>query len=778
MSGNNKEWQEERERLVVIKGIIEQKQDRLKDQAGDLRQGIISFRKNFWDDVTVNIDEPDDIIETEASIRQQAEVLSERERNHGRMHARMKTLDRLQHSPYFGRIDFLEENDREADQIYIGIASLMDEKDEDFLIYDWRAPISSLYYDYYPGPVHYRTPEGSISGDMMLKRQFIIKHGVLEGLFDTGVTIGDQLLQELLGAHASTKMKNIVATIQKEQNQIIRNEKSKILIVQGVAGSGKTSAALQRVAYLLYTHRETLNNGNMVLFSPNPLFNSYVRSVLPELGEENIRQTTYNEYIEERLGDSFRFEDSFEQMENFLVNGDSADSQNRMANILIKSSLAFKKVIDKYTTVLAREGLIFKDITFRGRTLLEARVINDYFYGLSSSMSIRSRMEFVAEWLLAKLKEIERSEWQEQWVESEVQLLDKEDYLVAFKKLQKKNPWTDDSFDDFDREQEILGEMVVKRRFKPIKDDIKRLAFIDIKSTYCQLFKSGGEPFVKADTENWDQICKFTLEQLDRNDLTWEDVTPYLYFQTQLLGRNIYSNIRHVSIDEAQDYSPFQFAYLKVLFPNAKMTLLGDFNQAIYAHALNTASFFSSEMSITEPYEKITLTRSYRSTRPIVEFTKKLVKEGERIVPFNRDGDKPTLTQAEDAKSVHKKILDRVNNLQSKGLQTIAVICKTMAECIEAYDELRNRTAIQLMDRETHAFTKGTVIIPAYLAKGIEFDAVIIYDASRTKYSKESERKLFYTACTRAMHELHLFSLGEVSPFLEKIPHSSYNKLV
>ncbi|HET7658063.1 MAG TPA: RNA polymerase recycling motor HelD [Bacillales bacterium] len=769
MSDQNKESQEEQRRVNFVLNEIEKQQAQLKNKVGDVKEGIISLRKNFWDDVTVNLDEPDDIIETQASIKQQAELLSERERSHGRMYEQLKTLGRLHDSPYFGRIDFLEGDEKESEPIYIGVASLMDENEEDFLIYDWRAPISSMYYDYAPGPAEYETIEGPIQGEITLKRQFIIRNGAIRGQFDTGLTIGDHLLQTMLGDHSSTQMKSIVATIQKEQNQIIRNQKSKLLIVQGVAGSGKTSAALQRVAYLLYANRETLSAENMLLFSPNPLFNSYVATVLPELGEENMRQTTYNEYIEERLGEHFRIEDPFEQMETFLTNGTEKSDSIRLESVQYKASLAFKGLIDNYLESLADEGLIFNDITFRDSVLISADKIKRYFYDMRSSISIPNRLELTSEWLLGKLEKHEHFERHQDWVTEEIELLDKEDYMDAYHETQRNHRFENESFDDIDQEWEILSEKVVKEHFQPLKDRIERLDFINIKENYRQMYESGLEG-----PNHWGDICDMSIEKLNQNELNWEEITPYLYFQDQLQGRKSYTHIKHVFIDEAQDYSPFQFAYLKQLFPNCKMTLLGDVNQAIYAHALTSNSVLSDKKAGTEAQERIELMRSYRSTQPIVKFTRQLIEGGELIKPFNRDGDKPTLTQVEHEEELHEKILARIHEMQSEGHQTIAVICKTMAESRMAYEQLKSEVPIQLLDQETYTFKKGLLVIPSYLAKGIEFDGVIIYNASQETYSKESERNLFYTACTRAMHELHLFTLGEKSPFFSGVSSDSY----
>ncbi|HET7579721.1 MAG TPA: RNA polymerase recycling motor HelD [Bacillales bacterium] len=772
MSDQNQDRQKEQQRVDVVLNEIEKKQVRLSESAGGLKEGIIDLRKNFWEDVTVNVEEPDDIIETQASIKQQAELLSERERSHGHLSEQLKTLDRLHDTPYFGRIDFIEGNEKKPEPLYIGIASLMDEKEEDFLIYDWRAPISSMYYDYAPGPAQYDTIDGPIKGEITLKRQFIIRNGQIQGLFNTGLTIGDHLLQKMLGSHASTQMKSIVSTIQKEQNRIIRNEKSKFLVVQGVAGSGKTSAALQRVAYLLYAHRETLNAENMILFSPNPLFNSYVATVLPELGEENMRQTTYNEYVEERLGEQFNLEDPFEQMESFL---NHSEDPIRLASVQFKAGLNFKRFIDQYVDFLKQEYLIFEDITFQDRKLVSAEKIKNYFYGMDSSISIPNRMELTSEWLLEKIERLEHLERQQPWVEEEVELLDKEDYLNAFKERQKHQQFSNATFDDFDREWEILSKAVVEKYYEPLKARIEQLDFVDVKASYHQLFEMAWH--FDDLPENWTEICKWTLKKLNRNELTWEETTPYLYFLDRLQGRKVYTQMRHVFIDEAQDYSPFQLAYLRQLFPHSRMTLLGDVNQAIYTHSLTSPSILSDKGNSPEKMEKVVLTRSYRSTRPIVEFTRQLIKGGELIEAFNREGNKPTLTEVKDETALNGKIEDRIQEMQAAGHQTIAVICKTMAESRKVYEELKNKISIQLMDQETYTFKKGVLVIPAYLAKGIEFDAVILYNVSQDVYSHESERNLFYTACTRAMHELHLFSIGEKSPFFKDVSPDTYKNL-
>ncbi|MFD2444229.1 RNA polymerase recycling motor HelD [Bacillus sp. CGMCC 1.16607] len=760
------EWKQEQQQVNQLIAVVEQKAKILKQKNSQVNSDVIEIKSTFWNDVTINLDEPDDIIETYYSIKQQAQLLSERERTRGLIDKQLKTLDKLKNSPYFGRIDFQEEGEKSAEKIYIGISSLMDATDENFLIYDWRTPIASMYYDFSPGPAKYNTPGGIYEGEITLKRQYIIRNSELQAMFDTGVTIGDEMLQEVLGNQADTQMKSIVATIQKEQNQIIRNEKAKLLIVQGVAGSGKTSAALQRVAYLLYRYKGTLHSENIMLFSPNTLFNSYVATVLPELGEENMKQTTFQEYLNSRIDRDFFLEDSYDQMEYLLTAIDQEDYVTRLASIRYKGSIEFKNLIDSYAESLQENGIIFHDIKFQRKTLITKEDIHRYYYNLDSHISIPNKVELVKAWLLKELKKCMKAEQSEPWVEEEIQFLDKEDYLDAFKKLQEKQRFSANSFDDYDREQAYLVEMVVMKRFKRIFNSLKKLKFVNMIRIYKELFKIENQSY-----QSWQDISSYTIGRLNERFISYEDATPFVYLQDLILGRKSDTSIRHVFIDEAQDYSPFQFAFIKQLFPYSKVTLLGDINQAIYSGVTQSETVLSSSDD-GEETETIVLTKTYRSTKEIVEFTKGLIENGELIEPFNREGSKPTFKIVPDNFELEKEMIKKVHELQQMGHKTIAIICKTAKESKMAYDSLQNEFSVRLIEKGTLNYEEGTLIIPAYLAKGIEFDSVVIYDAAQ--YTREEDKKLFYTSCTRAMHELHLFAIDKSCPLLERIKKGTY----
>lgn len=771
MTNQDKDWTQEYNRVKDVGKFIDQKINRLKKYIEMIKERVIGIRKEFWDDVTVNLTEIDDAIETQASLKQQAEFLSERERSHGQLSQQLNKLLDLKEKPYFGRIDFIEDKQLEKEQIYIGTSSLMDQAEDHFIVYDWRAPIASMYYDYSPGPAAYDAIDEQVEGEMTLKRQYVIKQGELTGMFDTGLTIGDHLLQNVLGQFANTKMQSIVATIQREQNKIIRNEKSKFLIVQGVAGSGKTSAALQRVAYLLYRYREQLTADQMILFSPNPLFNSYVSRVLPDLGEENIKQMTFYHYVEQQLHTRFKIESPFEQLEVAFTEGQK-DDWPRLVGMGYKSSEHFQTRVDTFLTELLDEGLQFRNIRFRDQIVFDKQELAKYFYQFTNHTSIQLRLEKMTEWILLKLKEMEREFLKADWVQDEVELLDKDDFQEVFTKMQEQSYDQSDGYHDSDVEAYFLKRKVINRQLQPLREKIKRYAFVNTKRTYLRLFdqEDSGQGLT---AEEWKELAAFTKQNINENFLTWEDATPFLYFEKMIIGFEENRVIKHIILDEAQDYSTFQLRYLTHIYPNSRMTLLGDINQTIYYHGLtnNILADYTEDQT-----ERITLLRSYRSTRPIVEFTSSFIENGEKIEPFNREGNKPIVYELDNPTIAEYKLYDAIDNYLNKKYRHIAVITKTIAEAKELAQLLaKSYQNVQLIDEETHTFKEGIHVIPVYLAKGIEFDGVIVYDASAHQYLNELERHILYTACTRAMHDLTLIAIGGVSRFIKEVPSTLYN---
>ncbi|MGE6517326.1 RNA polymerase recycling motor HelD [Lysinibacillus sphaericus] len=767
----NSEFQQEQKRVDNVMETITEQISRLKEETSQRKNEVVNIRKHFWDEIKVNMDTFDDFLETVIGLRQEAQALSVSQSTHKHASKRLSTLHRMQKVPYFGRIDFIEEGMSSQEQIYIGISSLMDKSGEDFLIYDWRSPISSVYYDYQPGPAQYATPGGGIiQGKLEKKWQYLIRGGVLQSMFDTSLTIGDEILQQVLGQGTDKHMHSIVATIQQEQNRIIRHDHRRLLIVHGAAGSGKTSAALQRIAYLLYKYRDSLNADQIILFSPNSMFNSYVSNVLPELGEENMQQVTFQEYLDHRLSKKFQVENSYEQLEYVLTAVNTPAHRSRVAGIRFKASSRFFEVIKSYRKSLELNGMLFKGINFRGKPIVTAQQIVDRFYNSDTSINFHNRLEKLKEWLIQQIKEAEKIERTKPWVQEEIELLSNEDYHKAHTYLAKKRGFEGEAIADYEMEPETIARLIVHQKLKSLRKQIQAFHFIDIKEIYKQLFADPVQikRWIEGETPaEWEDICQVTLEMLDEGKLFYEDATPFLFMKELIQGFQTNRSIKHILVDEAQDYSPFQFEFLKQLFPSARMTVLGDFNQAIFAHASEMADFhILSSIYGQDETEIINMTRSYRSTKPIIEFTRKLVPNGEQIVPFERDGGVPVLTQLSNRAELHRCIASKVEDLQRHGYNSIAIICKSAEESKHAYEALSNIEDIKLIKNGSPEYEQGVVIIPSYLSKGIEFEAVIIYDASELIYGDESLRRVFYTACTRAMHDLQLYSVGEPSPFL------------
>ncbi|WP_134159647.1 RNA polymerase recycling motor HelD [Alicyclobacillus sacchari] len=785
MQDNNQEnrhpeWEREQAYVDRVVQKMEAKLIQMQADVSLVRGEVVDIRRHFWDDVTVNVSNPDDLVETHFAIRQQAEILAERERRWHRAAEAAQVLEKQKSTPFFARIDFREQGEADTERVYIGIASFRDEETDDFLVYDWRAPIASVYYDHTPGPVSFAAPRGEIRGEMTLKRQFVIRGGNIFAMFDAGITIGDELLMYALSGRADAKMKNIVATIQREQNRVIRDDTSPVLVVRGAAGSGKTSAALQRAAYLLYKHRGRLQASQMLLFSPNPLFSSYVANVLPELGEQSIEQTTFYEYLARRLQGEFVVEDGFDQLERLLNLEDGTQADIQMFSASWKASSAFADAIHEYVSQLAPSGMRFLPIRFMDRTIMTANEVAAIFAQTEAHWRMPLRIEAVQKELLARVDAFAQEELSAAWVEDELELMSDEDYQRVHQKVEKRRRHAKHLFDDAQAERNELAQLLLNRRLKPVRRFIQRLAFVDVPAIYQQWFEqalAGNVPTPSGvDINLWRSVCANTIRALEAQRLPYEDATPYLYMKELLLGQAVNTAMRHVFIDEAQDYSSLQLHVIRRLFPRSRLTLLGDPNQAIYAHDPGMAVI--SELRHSFPgFTSIELTQSYRSTAPIVRFTRGMAREGAAIVAFDREGPLPLVQQVASDGQV-QLIRTWIGDYQSAGYQSIAVICRTQQETNRLAEQL-NRAGcdVRCMDKTTGTFAAGVVAVPAYLAKGVEFDGVIVADGSASAYRREFERQLFYTACTRAMHELRIACVGNPNRWIAEQPADTYARV-
>lgn len=406
MSMNDREEQRQEEaRLARVIEQIDREIERSTATAEGRRGELVGGRKDLLDDLVYDTD---DWFEAAVQLTQQAQELSQQARSYRLAQGRAEKLHQLRSSPYFARLDFREEGSTDTETIYLGTMSLADEYSHEIVVYDWRAPVSGMYYDHGPGPASYEAPQGRVEGEMTLKRQFVIRGGKLLSMFDTGITIGDEMLKSMLGKNADAKMKSIVTTIQREQNQIIRETTARHVFVQGAAGSGKTSAALQRVAYLLYKYRDVWTPEQLVLFSPNDVFNDYVSNVLPELGEDRIPQMTFYNYIWLRLRSVRGVEHPYDQLEFLYQDHESPETTARLAGIRHKSSLAFAAELDEYAAGLSRDGVAFRPLTRKDRVLIGEAEMTKLFYGTFGEMKLSRRIEHMQEQLTERLADMER----------------------------------------------------------------------------------------------------------------------------------------------------------------------------------------------------------------------------------------------------------------------------------------------------------------------------------------------------------------------------------
>ncbi|MFK7691150.1 RNA polymerase recycling motor HelD [Paenibacillus sp. HJGM_3] len=797
-----KEWKREVERLDATLSLIRHQLDKWEDVLANRKVDIIEARKQFGEIAY----DPNELVESIEDFRLYSRELDRQELVYSHAFDARRKLLLLLDAPYFGRIDFLEQGTSEAEPIYIGKSTVLDANEDRVIVYDWRTPIASMFYDYQLGEAEYEPPAGVIRGTIELKRQFLIFQGQLKHMFDTGLHIADRLLQLMLGQNADDKMKSIVTTIQREQNQIIRDTLHRVVVVQGAAGSGKTSAAMQRAAYMLYSHRDTWKANDILLLSPNSLFSDYVSGVLPELGEDNLRQMTFQQLLEEALGPDHPVEDPFIQLESLLAAPDGdAYTEARSRAIRWKATLACVEQLDAYIASLETEGMRFNPIGFRNRTVVSVEQLQKLWYENYAGLTVRKRVENIKLWVADELKA-------------------KHPYYVqvVYKNLVKQNNYL-----GTDEELQEMAKKRVGAHFKRMKAAVEGLAFIDYRGLYEQWFE---KMEAKGELE---EIRRQTLEGLRGELLPYEEAIPLMYLRQAFVGVEQHHSIRHLMIDEAQDYSPFQLHMIRKIYPRGGMTLLGDFQQAILAHTSVSGNSLQELQGLfpAESTRVFELTKSYRSTREIVDLTMSVIRRTD-IEPFSRDGDRPLVVRVAARDRLPAAAAEAVRRQQAAGASSIAVICKTAHEAEEAHAALRlllagaqpgdatggedgggspaaeglalelepglelrvkpeagpnaapagtavgvdtrpeakaeaeAGPALELINKYTQTFKRGIVVIPSYLAKGLEFDGVVVYDASAAAYAQERERRLFYTVCTRALHHLTLLVPGELTPFL------------
>ena len=760
----NNEKELEQKHLDNIMGQIKAREKSLKKSIKSAEGEARELNSHFFDDVKLDYDGYSTSMETALSIHQQQQLLSEREHAWQHSAKQLDTVERLEKRPYFARVDFKENGEDKPETIYIGLGSFAD-KDDHFLIYDWRAPISSIYYDGKLGKVTYNSPEGEITVDMTKKRQFMIEDGKIINMFDTNESIGDQMLLSVLSEKSSTQMKSIVTTIQREQNKIIRNTSADLLFVQGAAGSGKTSAILQRIAFLLYRYRGNLTSSDVIMFSPNQLFNDYIKNVLPEMGEQNMIQMTYWQFVARRLP-GMNVENLFKQFEDQTA--DTSISK-------FKDSVSFFNLLTHYAKRLNKRGVIFKNIYFRDKKkpYFDKDKIKEIYYSFNENYSLANRIDATREELIKMLNRKITPETKKAWVARTIEGMSQQELNDLYDR-------PDQEFESEAKEEAFLGRKIVLAALKGVHKRILHNHFLNMRAQYLSFLRAVPKMVDLSkwdiDEDEWMKHVEDVKDNFKKHDIAMSDVSAYLYLYDLVTGRRTDFEMRYTFIDEIQDYTPFQLAYLKYNFPRAKFTMLGDLNQAIFTKD-EGCSLLKQISGLFDPKKTdvVQLTKSYRSTKELTNFTKQILRQGEKIEAFNRKGPKPVIWGRKTDKEA-VAVLSNVLRDNEKHKMTTAVITKDLASAKFVHKMLEDRgEKATLIATANQRLVDGTLIIPSYLAKGLEFDAVIMWGASKENYHRLDETQLVYTITSRAMYKLDIIYTGEKSPLLD-VDKSTYEE--
>ncbi len=659
--------------------------NRLAEIRNDLTEGqkeIENMHEYYWD----NHAEMDQYGYEEYD-NQQA-LLQQTNANEAKLKQKHR-FERMLDAPFFGRVDFIFDGEDEAEPFYIGIGNFAEKAGMTPLIYDWRAPVSGLFYDYDKGPASYEAPAGRIEGEISSKWQYKIRGGKMIYAFESDTKIDDEILKRELGQNGDTKLKNIVRTIQKEQNAIIRNTKDQILVIQGAAGSGKTSIALHRIAYLLYHDRKNLKSSNVLILSPNSVFGDYISHILPELGEENIQEMSFDLFAYRELKDTASdCEDRYDHLERIMKFPDDREKER----FRMKQSEEFIGLMEGFLATLEDQLVDFKEISFRGMKMTEEDLIRMFYFKFQDT-PLLERMSAVREY-----------------------------FVDAYETLKGKQISDEDS--------ELL-----KNKFDSM------YVTKDLYQIYNWMLEDYG----------YDLLPDVPYE---RRKVQYEDVYPMLYLKYRLVGRSSQKNIKHLVIDEMQDYSFMQYVILKNLF-QCRMTILGDYAQTMDTKQHDVLKFLPKIFG--KEIRTVIMNKSYRNTYEIAKYAEK-ISGITGLELLERHGKEVK----EQRFRTEEELLDAISehlNLGAEGYETGAVITMTEEDAYDIYRLLKNRGVdAAYVDRDSSAFKRGLTVTTFYLAKGLEFDQVFTL---RGRKENPLAVQAEYICATRALQELYVYQVEE-----------------
>ena len=664
--------------LKEITDCLQQKIKELDEELSAGQQEIKNMHEYYWENYT-EMDE----YGYENYDNQQA-LLHQVHANEEKLSKR-KRLTKMLESPFFGRVDFRYDGEEESETFYIGIGNFAPRAGMRPLIYDWRAPVSGLFYDYDRGPAAYDAPGGRMEGEITSKWQYKIKNGHMIYGFESDTKIDDEILKQELGSGGDVQLKNIVRTIQKEQNAIIRNTEDRILAIQGAAGSGKTSVALHRIAYLLYHDRENLKAANILILSPNNAFSDYISHILPELGEEHIQEMSFDLFAYKELKEVANdCEDRYDYLEKKMKFQDS-EWEIRFKE---KQSASFIGQMEGFLAMLEEDLVNIRSFTFKGFHKTEEEIIHLFYYKFQT-VPLLARMDAVMEYLIDE-----------------------------YETLHGKNI----SEEDMEALRETFQKMYVTT---------------DLYEIYGWLLKDCGYP-------------ELSNAEYERRKLEYEDVFPMLYLKYRLKGSRKHKNIKHLVIDEMQDYSYLQYSILSMLF-HCRMTILGDRAQTMDSECQDVTKFLPKIFG--RKIRKIVMNKSYRNTLEIAEYAER-IRGGEGLELFQRHGKEVEEFHGLSMEEMLENIEKQVKSANAQ-YETAAVITMNESDAYDIYRLLKNcQLPVSYMDRDTSVFKKGMTVTTFYLAKGLEFDQVFAVLGRETNPLYKQAK---YISATRALHELYVY---------------------
>lgn len=739
MAEHREELAAEKQYLADTMAFIHRELDRQEDHLSRRRKNLLDARREMYEN-TVHYSND---FARMTEINQHLTELASQTNTYGHTEKQVSRLQRMMDTPYFGRFDFIEAGSRDTERIYIGISTLMDSDDYTIYVYDWRSPIASVFYRFEPGPAEYPAPDGTVRGEVTLKRQFKIRKSELLYFFDCSIQIRDEILQEALGRNASPRMRTIVETIQKEQDLIIRDTESDVLMVQGAAGSGKTSIALHRVAFLLYEGLASkLEANNILILSPNGVFERYIAGVLPELGEEAVEQVTLEDILNKCLGNNRLREARNRQMEAML-----SGRESRLTDwIAYKGSTTYIALLDRLLDHAERKLLRFEDIQYGGQTLFTGAALKNEFLNNKTGASMTRRLKRIEGRILERMKPLYRKR------------------LKALEELVEKNG-------GHEFEIRSYARLLAMKENKGFMERLRRMTQLDCISLYTRLF-SDRQLFSRltedlALPKDPEDFRRYTLEALEVGQLPYEDGAAVAYLKLKAEGHDHYGDIRQIVIDEAQDYHPLHCAIFKELFPSSRFTVIGDIHQTIGSTV--DAGHFADMARVLERSKtvQLTLNRSYRSTLEITTFARGILGSSDMAHAFERHGDEPRLLQFEKEAEMAQAALADARTALETGSGSVVLLCRTRRQARDLYSLMGSPADVKLVDQDDQEINAGILILPVYLAKGLEFDAALVLGAD-DRYKTDQDRKLLYIACTRALHRLDLYTAGPWSPLIPR----------